>query len=252
MSEARKLIAAIACRNDGSRLYGKPLQNLDIQNGICVLDHIIAQIQSHNIIEDVVLGISEGNSNLTYIDYAKKKGLKYIMGDEKDVLSRLIKCGDKADGTDVFRVTSESPFMYFEPLQKAWFTHVSENVDATFLDKVPDGTGFEILRLEVLKTSHREGQSRHRSELCTLFIRENKNRFRIFYPEVPEEFKRKDIRLTIDYPEDLIVCRAIYEHFKNIAPRIPVGEIIQFLDRNPSLLKLIAPFCEDGYKTMYL
>ena len=26
----RKLVAALACRNKGSRLYGKPLQNLDI------------------------------------------------------------------------------------------------------------------------------------------------------------------------------------------------------------------------------
>ena len=29
----RKLVAAIACRNQGSRLYGKPIQNLDIKNG---------------------------------------------------------------------------------------------------------------------------------------------------------------------------------------------------------------------------
>jgi len=248
----RKLVAAIACRNDGARLYGKPLQNLDIQNGICVLDHIITHLQSHDIIEDIVLGISEGNSNLTYIDYAKKRGLRFIVGDERDVLSRLIQCGDEADGTDVFRVTSESPFMYFEPLQKAWSIHVAENVDATFLDNVPDGSGFEILSLGALKTSHREGEARHRSELCTLFIRENKHRFKLYYPEVPDALKRKDVRLTIDYPEDLIVCRAIYEHFKHRVPQIPVAEIIQFLDRNPSLLKLIAPFCADGYKTMYL
>ena len=37
----RKLTVALACRNTGSRLYGKPLQNLDIDNGITILDQII-------------------------------------------------------------------------------------------------------------------------------------------------------------------------------------------------------------------
>jgi hypothetical protein len=33
----RKLIAALAVRNQGSRLYGKPLQNLDVESGTTVL-----------------------------------------------------------------------------------------------------------------------------------------------------------------------------------------------------------------------
>ena len=34
------LVAAIAVRNNGSRLYGKPLQNLDTENGISILDFL--------------------------------------------------------------------------------------------------------------------------------------------------------------------------------------------------------------------
>ena len=28
----KKLVAALACRNQGTRLYGKPVQNLDIES----------------------------------------------------------------------------------------------------------------------------------------------------------------------------------------------------------------------------
>ena len=56
----------------------------------------------------------------------------------------------------------------------------------------------------------------------------------------------------MDYPEDLIVCRAVYERLKEKAPMIPLIDAIQFLDNNESLKKLVAPFCEDGYSTMYL
>ena len=41
----RKLVAAIACRNTGSRLYGKPLQNLDIFNSYRIIDYIIDSIK---------------------------------------------------------------------------------------------------------------------------------------------------------------------------------------------------------------
>ncbi len=63
---------------------------------------------------------------------------------------------------------------------------------------------------------------------------------------------RNDLRLTIDNPEDLVVCRKVYQHFKKYAPKIPVRQIVKFLDENPDLIQLIAPFTEQGYSTMYL
>ena len=65
------------------------------------------------------------------------------------------------------------------------------------------------------------------------------------------ELVRKDLRLTVDNPEDLAVCRIVFGAFKNQAPRIPVPVIVKFLDANPNLIELIAPFTEIGYTTMY-
>ena len=248
----RKLVVALACRNKGSRLYGKPLQNLDIENGITILDNIVACLSSFDCIDSIVLGISEGNANLDFIDYAQVNGLNYIIGDEIDVLARLIQCGDYAGATDIFRTTSESPFPYFEMIESNWADHCDNDNDATFLDDIIDGCGFEIIKLNALKKSHNKGQIKHRSELCTLFIREHEDDFQIqrLYP--PEELNRKDLRFTVDYPEDLIVCRAVYEKFKGKAPMIPLLDAVRFLDDNESLKKLIAPYCEMGYSTMYL
>ncbi len=248
----RKLVAALACRNGGSRLYGKPLQNIDVAANLTVLEHILAVLGRLPQISDIVLGISVGDSNLDYVEFAQNREIKYIIGDEKDVLQRLIQCGEAAQATDIFRVTTESPFCFFEPVEEAWKTHVSENTDATFMDNVPDGSGFEILKLSALRKSHAQGTSKHRSELCTLYIRENPDQFRIRHLAPPPGFDRKDMRLTIDNPEDLIVCRAVYAHFKDRAPLIPVAEIIRFLDSRKDLLTLTAPYCEAGYATMYV
>lgn len=248
----RKLVAALACRNQGSRLYGKPLQNLDIQNGVSILEHMIQWLRTIPQIDDIVLGISTGLDNLCFVEFAKKHQLGHILGDEQDVLSRLIACGESAQATDIFRLTTESPFTYFEGIAQAWQEHVSGNYDCTFLDHVPDGSGIEIHKLGALKYSHENGQKRHRSELCSLYIRENKDKFKINHLPVPPEIHRPDIRLTVDYPEDLVLCRKVYERFRDFAPRIPLVEIIKFLDENPDIKNLVAPFVADGLKTMYL
>src|SRR3990167_163304 len=247
----RCLVAAIACRNQGSRLYGKPLQNLDVENGIRILDNIVDCLKTIDCIDEIVLGISQGSENDIFRSIAEKKGLRYIIGDEIDVLSRLIQCGQLAQATDIFRVTSESPFLYFESVGDLWHRHQVEQSDATFLDNIIDGCGFEIISLRAFEESHLRGDKRHCSEFCSLYIREHFQSFKTIKVDPPAELIRKDLRLTVDNPEDLAVCRAVYGTFKKLAPRIPVLDIVRFLDINHKLIEMIAPFTEVGYANMY-
>jgi spore coat polysaccharide biosynthesis protein SpsF len=119
------------------------------------------------------------------------------------------------------------------------------------MDDVVDGCGFEIISLKALEESHLKGNQKHRSELCTLYLRENYQSFKIIKAAPPAKLVRKDLRLTVDNPEDLAVCRIVFGAFKQSAPKISVTEIVKFLDANPKLIELIAPFTEIGYATMY-
>lgn len=248
--KSRKLVAAIACRNNGSRLYGKPLQNLDIIQQISILDNIVACLKTLPEIEEIVLGISEGIDNLSFENYAKHNQLNYIIGHEKDVLSRLISCGEISNATDIFRVTSESPFLYFDEVKECWNLYKEKNLDALFMDEIIDGCGFEIISLHALQISHQLGDERHRSELCTLYLRENAKDFNIEKLNPPIKLIRKDLRLTVDNPEDLVVCRSVYSQFSNFAPRIPLLDVVDYLDSRSDLKALISPFTESGYALM--
>ena len=248
----KKLVAALACRNTGSRLYGKPIQNLDVYNSYKIIDYIIDSLEMIECIDEIILGISNGIENKIFVEIANQKKLKYIVGDEIDVLNRLILCGDAVNASDIFRITSESPFLYYQAVESLWENHIINKFDATFFDDIVDGCGFEIIKLSALKKSHKEGESKHRSELCSLYIRENKSKFKINQVSAPKSLYRKDLRLTVDNPEDLVLCRAVYNEFKEIAPKIPLEEIIFFLNKNPNLIKLTYPYTEEGYKTMYL
>lgn len=238
----RKLVAALACRNEGARLYGKPLQKLDIQSGTTVLAHIVSCLRHIHSIDEIVLGIALGNHNLSYIDYANSEQLDFIVGDETDVLQRLIQCGKKSEASDIFRITTESPFLYYDIVDEAWRRHLKASNDVTVTDGLPEGCHFEIYTLEALEKSHKAGSDRHRSEMCSLFIREHRNLFKVEVLPVPKYLERPDLRLTVDYPEDLILCRQVYAHLKHKAPLLPLSEIIKFIDNHPELQELVAPY----------
>lgn len=239
---SRRLVAALACRLGGSRLYGKPLQPLDPKAGVTILDQIVANLRTHPVIEDIILGVSEGGENQAFVDVARRLGLRLLWGDPVDVLQRLIDCGHAAGASDVFRLTTECPFVETSLLEEAWERHVARENDVTVTDGVPEGAHFEMYRLRALEVSHQRGGANERSERCSLYIRRHLDDFRVEVLDVPEHWKRLDLRLTVDYPEDLIMCRAVYHALRDQAPRIPLERIIAFLDSRPDLKQLVAPY----------
>ena len=248
----RKLVAVLACRNQSSRLYGKPLQNLDISTGLTILDFMISSLKSYPDVSDIVLAVSHGSDNEVYRFVAKKHNIGCMYGSEEDVLKRLIDGCQLVQGTDILRLTSESPFTYEDPIPKAWQDHQALNNDLTALDNLPDGSGFEIISLPAYQYSWNNGKDKHRSEFSSLYIRENKSKFRIGYVNIPAYLQRTDIRLTVDYPEDLILCRYVYHQLYKYSDRPDFIDVINLIDRTPHLASLVQPFISEGLKTMYL
>lgn len=248
----RKLVAVLACRNTGSRLYGKPLQNLDVNKNYTILDNIIKCLKKKKIIKEIVLAISRGKDNLNYLNYAKKYKLKFVIGDEKDVLKRLITGAKKVNATDVFRVTTESPFIYYQKINLLWKRHVRENSDTSMIKDVVDGVGFAIHTVDSLITSHKKGSARHRSELCGLYIMENPHLFKVSKLAPDKILSRNDMRLTVDNPEDLVLCREIFAKFKKDAPMIDVLKIVKFLDKNKKIMSPVAKYLDRKFWKYYV
>ena len=213
---------------------------------------MLESIKTYKVVDEVILAIADSVHNNVYVAICEERNINFVMGDQEDVLYRLISATEKVNGTDIFRLTSESPFTFFEMIEEAWHNHLQNDNDLTTVDDLPDGSGFEIIKLEAYQKSWKLGSKRHRSELCSLFIRENKELFKLQKLIINENFKRLDIRLTVDNPEDLIVCRFVYDQLKHYAPNIPLKKIIRLLDDNPDVKKLVEKYIEAGLKTMYL
>ena len=232
---SKKVAAVIACRVESGRLFGKPIQSIA---NFTILDFLINQLKTSTQISEIVLAISENSGNEIFIDFAKKHGLRFVIGDDKDVLQRLIQGAELINANIIFRVTSENPFIYWEGIDTLIKNHIKGKFDFSFIDKVPIGSGYEIINRQALEKSHKLGGKRHRSELCSLYIYEHQKDFSIQRFNPPSQLQRPDLRLTVDTPEDLLVARKIYEKLGDGDKPIALRKIIEFLGRNTTVSQI--------------
>lgn len=238
----RRLVAALACRNTGSRLYGKPLQKINESDTI--LDQIVYAVRRFPIIDEIVLGISEGVANLPFVDVAHNHDVSYVLGDPQDVLKRLIQCGRAGRATDVFRVTTECPWFAYDMLPDLWRAHVENGNDITVCDRLPEGLHFEIYTLDALERAHERGSSKDRSEFCSNYPRTHPEEFKAQVYLPPKSWRRMDLRVTVDYPEDLIIAREIARQFADKMPLVGTDDIVAFLDSRADLRALAKPYVD--------
>ena len=109
--------------------------------------------------------------------------------------------------------------------------------DRASYEDTPEGTGFELVKTKALVKSHKEGSDKHRSELVTSYIFENQDKFNLLNMKLPEHLRRPEVRLTVDYAEDLIFCQQVYRALNEDGKLINVEDIIKFWDANPELRK---------------
>ena len=110
---------------------------------------------------------------------------------------------------------------------------------------------FELIKLDALRISHEKGEYKHRSELVSLYINEHPEQFKKNILQVDKEWQRPDYRLTIDFPEDLILCRKIFRHFGGDSKYISYQELIKFLDVHPELRSMVDNITDESYIKPY-
>lgn len=232
-----KLDAILACRVEGTRLYGKPLQYIDIERRVTVLEHLVRYIRTLESVSDVCLAIAEGKPNVAFVELAERHGWKYVFGHPHDVLGRVLKAAGEIGSTDVLRITSECPFMFTAGADDLFWEHAGGGYDFSEFKRLPEGAGFEIISVRALERSWESGGERYRAEAVSRFIFENQAMFKLLIKEPPQRLQRPEIRITVDYPEDLTFCRRVYHDLRGYERLILVEEIVAYWDAHPDIRK---------------
>jgi spore coat polysaccharide biosynthesis protein SpsF (cytidylyltransferase family) len=229
------IAAVLPCRINSTRLLAKPLQYV---GKFTILELLIKQLKKSSLINEIVLAISESIGRELFVEVAKKNNIKFVFGDEIDVLGRLITGAHSVNADILFRVTAENPFIFWEGIDSLIQNHLKGNFDLSFYGQLPLGSSYELVNVDCLELAHKLGKKKHRSEYSTMYFYENPKVFSINRMEPKKSLHRSELRLTVDTPQDLWVARLINDGIGKNGKPIPLEKIINFLDSNKKIIKI--------------
>lgn len=195
--------------------------------------------------KNIVLATSEEANDQKLVDTAKKCGIQYFCGSEKDVLKRFIDCAEKFKVDKVIRICADNPFLlpkYILPIMDEIGGGELEYCSYQWWDKTPVmmshiGLFAEGITLKFLKKVNSYTDDPFYHEHVTNFIYTHKSQFKYKFLELPEVLKGKeDIRLTVDSEEDFVLAKEIYEETQKINSDVGINELLNVIEAHPDYI----------------
>jgi len=226
----------VQARMGSSRLPGKVMQDLAGAPALARLFERLRRVKGSPLI---VLATSTLPGDDVIADYvAATHDIKLWRGPEQDVLRRYADAARHFDLDPVVRITGDCPLT--EPtVLDALMSLFKATPNCDYADNVvprtfPHGFDAQIVSRATLETADTEAiQSAHREHVLP-FVQTQPERFRQVHL-VSDYTSNADLRITLDYPEDLVLIRAIYERLYPVNPQFGLAEIMELRDRDPVL-----------------
>jgi len=224
----------ITVRNGSTRLPEKA--NLEIQ-GVSTIEYLIHRMKNTKKADCIVLCTTENDADDNLVEIAKRNNILYFRGSEEDKLERWKGVAEKfnidffctADGDDIFC----EPFL----IDLAF-----EQFERKYPDFIQDGglvTGAFTYGIKVsalIKVC--EIKDSNDTEMMWVYFTDT-GLFKVENLEnVPHKFYRNDIRMTLDYAEDLTFFREVAKRSEKSKVYLKLDEIIDIIDTEPALKEI--------------
>ena len=209
-----KASAIIQARINSTRLPGKILKT--IFDNLNSLDLIHIRLSKCLNLDKIVFAVPD--TDLKLIKYLKNKNYEFYTGSEKDVRDRYLKTAEFYSIEKIVRITSDCPLIDPTLVDKCIsesekYEYVSNNTPPAISDYA-NGSDIEVFSKSLLSSSSKVFLGKKDKEHVTFPFwdgRMNINKFRL-----TKKSSDKEIRITLDYEEDLIVLRDLLSSSNDI------------------------------------
>lgn len=233
-----KVIAIIQARMGSKRLPGKVMKKII---GIPVLIHDLERIGRMKTIDKIVVAttlLSEDDVIVNTVkNYSENIGI--YRGSENNVLNRYYKAAKEFKADVIVRITSDCPLidpnisdLVVEKYSDGRCDYCSNNLLKTY----PHGLDTEVFSFEALEKAEKESKDSYEKEHVTLYIINNPDKFRLL--NVKNDKNLRDLRWTLDYPEDLTLIKEIYNKLYHQNGFFWMHDILKLLENEPDLVEI--------------
>jgi len=235
------IVTVVQARMGSSRLPNKVIMSLA---GKPLLLRIIERIKLSPLSGTIVVATTTETTDDTIFQLCKKNNIEVFRGDPIDLLDRHYRVGLKYDADVVVKIPSDCPLIDPSIITKVLKFYLSHQNEYDYVSNLhpatyPDGNDVEVMTMNALKAAWLESKKNFEREHTTPFIWENPQRFRIgnVIWETGYDYSMTH-RWTIDYEEDYIFIKNIYDELYYINPHFNMYDILNLLERKPSLMEI--------------
>lgn len=240
-----RTVASIEARMSASRLPGKVLMDIA---GAPALERLVRRLERARTLDAIVLATTTNPADDPLADWADARGMPCHRGSETDVLARVVDAHRMMQSDVIVEVCGDTPLLDPAVIDEAVTRFQKGDVDVvsnTAHLTWPQGVDAQVFRFADLAEIAETVWDNAVREHVSLYFYENPDRYRIHHLRAPSTATAPELRLQLDYAEDLDLIRTVYDRLEpDHGDGFGVADILSLLAREPAL-RTINAHCQE-------
>ena len=226
---------------NSTRLPGKSMMDLA---GEPLVGRILERVRRCRRVDDIVLAIPDTTGDRVLADLGAEHGVRVFAGSEDDLVDRYYCAAVAARAGLVARLPADNPVPEPAEIDRIVAHHLSlerpgfsSNLSPIGDSGCPDGIGAEVFDFSLLEDVHgRSADPRRREHVHLNFFDYGTQEAvdeawcPVSTVRCPEEFRRPELVLDVNTPEQYEFMRQLYEYLYPRNPLFHITEVLAWYD----------------------
>jgi len=202
-------------------------------------------------IDEIVIATTVNATDQPIVDLASRLGVGCFRGSEDDVLGRVLEAVQNVGADVIVELTGDCPLIDPEVASQViefyllhdfdYVSNIHSPTKAGFgtdgrpnavFESYPIGNDTEVFSVENLANADRETDVLEDREHVSTYLL-NDPKLSVGFVSAPMEYRRPELRLTLDYESDYRRIRKIFESLYPANPEFSLSDILALVDRLP-------------------
>jgi spore coat polysaccharide biosynthesis protein SpsF len=235
----------IPVRLGSSRLPKKPLIEV---KGKTLIEHLIDRAKAAKLPNMIVLCTTTKPEDKIFQKIATKNGVGCFRGNEHDILKRFFDAAIKFKVDFIVNVDGDDVFCDPELMDKTVQSYLETGASFIKWNNLPLGATPIGLKVEALKKVCEIKDTLNTETGWGAYFTDT-GLFKVKYLEPEDEkLKKPEIRITLDYPEDLELVKKVYDRLYVRGKVFTLKEILELFTKEPALPEINKGVQEEYWK----
>lgn len=230
-----RIVGTIEARMGSTRLPGKTLS--EIHGGMHLLECVVRRFRLAGSIADVAVATTTETKDDPIAQWCNTNSVSVFRGAENDVLARVAGAATHFGADAIVQMGADSAYLDYQLVDRltaiyreGGHDYVCNDLKLTF----PIGIYAHVVSVpRLIELSRRTDLTLKDRENVVTYFWQHPEHYRLHNIEATPEFHYPELRLTVDYAEDIELARSIYRHFGD--HRFTTGDILGLYRQSPGM-----------------